>query len=134
MKSFFGSHHQSRSSLIDYGHKSDISRLTDSERARHIILRSWNIFLNKLKSCEDKTSKIMLSLHRLSCMVFYCIGFVLHQLPCMALYCIGVRCSNPNGGTSQYLYGFLLRRPDVFDEDSFGDRLHVMIAQQKLQN
>lgn len=25
------------------------------------------------------------------------------MLPCMALYCIGVMCSNPGGGTSQYL-------------------------------
>ena len=37
------------------------------------------------------------------------------NLPCMALYCIGVTCSNPGGGTSQYLYGFFFgftRSPD----------------------
>ena len=28
---------------------------------------------------------------------------------CIALYCIGVMCSNPGGGTSQYIEGFLRR-------------------------
>jgi fatty-acid desaturase len=33
----------------------------------------------------------------------------LYNILCMALYSMVVMCSNPVGGTSQYLYGFFLR-------------------------
>ena len=52
--------------------------------------------------------------HKLVFLYFY-LGNILYILVtsynilCMALYSMVVMCSNPVGGTSQYLYGFFLR-------------------------
>lgn len=44
------------------------------------------------------------------------------KIPCIALYCSGVICSNPDGGISQYLYGFLFLLGTGM-RASLGDRL-----------